>query len=204
MSIELRHLRYFVAAAEHGSFRKAGAALGRSQAAISCCIVDLEDKIGASLFHRHTWGVSLTYAGERFLDRARKAIRTIDEGVHDVASVGRSENGRVRIGIYSSIASGFLGELLRAYGERHGRVRVELIDGNPGEHVAAIRQFRLDVAFITGTRDWPGCERTPLWTERIFAVLPDHHHLTARSELTWRDLILEPFIVSEAAPGQEI
>ena len=137
-SIELRHLRYFVAAAEHGSFRKAGTALGRSQAAISRCIADLEDQIGASLFHRHTWGVSATYAGQRFLRRARKAIRTIGEGAYDVASAGRSENGRVRIGIYSSIASGFLADLLRDYSERHGTVRIELIDGNPDEHVAAI------------------------------------------------------------------
>lgn len=203
-SIELRHLRYFVAVAEHGSFRKAGTALGRSQAAISRCIADLEDQIGASLFHRHTWGVSATYAGQRFLRRARKAIRTIGEGAYDVASAGRSENGRVRIGIYSSIASGFLADLLRDYSERHGTVRIELIDGNPDEHVAAIRQLRLDVAFITGTRDWLACERAALWSERIFAVLPDHHHLTARSELAWQDLMDEPFIVTEAAPGQEI
>lgn len=203
-SIELRHLRYFVVAAEHGSFRKAGVALERSPAAISRCIADLEDEIGASLFHRHTWGVSLTYAGERFLQRSRKAIRVIGEGTSDVGSVGRSENGRVRIGIYSSIASGFLAELLRTYGERHGRVRIELIDGNPDEHVAAIRQFSLDVAFITGTRDWPDCERTPLWSERIFAVLPEHHRLAGRSILTWKDLTTEPFVVTETAPGQEI
>lgn len=203
-AIELRHLRYFVAAAEHGSFRKAGTALGRSQAAISRCIADLEDQIGASLFHRHTWGVSPTYAGQRFLRRARRAIRTIGEGAYDVASAGRSESGRVRIGIYSSIASGFLAELLRTYGERHGRVRIELIDGNPDEHVAAIRQLRLDVAFITGTRDWPNCERAALWSERIFAVLPEHHRLATRSELAWQDLTDEPFIVTEAAPGQEI
>ncbi|MCW5679561.1 MAG: LysR family transcriptional regulator [Anaerolineales bacterium] len=46
-------------------FRKAGIALERSPAAVSRCIADLKDEIGASLFHRHTWGVSLTYAGER-------------------------------------------------------------------------------------------------------------------------------------------
>lgn len=48
-AIELRHLRHFVAAAEHGSFRKAGAALGLSQSAISRCIAELEDQIGALL-----------------------------------------------------------------------------------------------------------------------------------------------------------
>lgn len=203
-SIELRHLRYFVAAAEHGSFRKAGAALGLSQSAISRCVADLEDQIGASLFHRHTWGVSQTYAGQRFLIRARKVIRSVGEGAHDVASAGRSEEGRIRIGIYSSIASGFLAELLASYGRRYAKVRIKMVDGNPVEHVAAIRRLGLDVAFITGTRDWPDCECTPLWSERVFAVLPDHHELVDREELAWSDLADETFIVSETAPGQEI
>lgn len=202
--IEVRHLRYFVAAAEHGSFRKAGAALGLSQSAISRCIADLEDQIGASLFHRHTWGVSQTYAGQRFLLRARRAIRTIGEGAHEVAAAGQSEHGRVRIGIYSSIASGFLAELVSSYGRRHGKVRIEMIDGNPVEHVSAIRQLTLDVAFITGEREWLDCERQHLWSERVFAVLPDDHTLARHEVLTWPDLADETFIVSETAPGQEI
>ncbi len=202
--VELRHLRYFVAVVEHGSFRKAGAAVGRSQAAISRSIAKLEDEIGASLFHRHTWGVSQTYAGQRFLVHARRVIRTVGEGAREVASAGRSEKGRVRIGIYSSIASGFLAELLEVYGRRHSAVRIEVADGNPAEHVAAIRQLNLDVAFITGTRDWPDCERVLLWSERVFVVLPDHHALANREEVVWRDLADESFIVSETAPGQEI
>ncbi|MGB3898047.1 MAG: LysR family transcriptional regulator [Mesorhizobium sp.] len=203
-SIELRHLRYFVAAAEYGSFRKAGAALGRSQSAISRCIADLEDQIGASLFHRHTWGVSQTYAGQRFLTRARQVIRTVGDGAQDVASAGQAEVGRIRLGIYSSIASGFLAELLARYGRRHSGVRIEVVDGNPAEHVAAIRQLSLDAAFITGTRDWPDCERVLLWSERVFVVLPDHHTLANREEVVWGDLADETFIVSETAPGQEI
>lgn len=202
--VELRHLRYFVAVVEHGSFRKAGAAVGRSQAAISRSIAKLEDEIGASLFHRHTWGVSQTYAGQQFLVHARRVIRTVGEGAREVASAGRSEKGRVRIGIYSSIASGFLAELLEVYGRRHSAVRIEVADGNPAEHVAAIRQLNLDVAFITGTRDWPDCERVLLWSERVFVVLPDHHALANREEVVWRDLADESFIVSETAPGQEI
>ena len=157
-TIELRHLRYFVAAAEHGSFRKAGAAIGVQESAISRSIRDLEDRLGASLFLRHSGGVRLTFAGKRFLRRSRQIIRNLGEGAQDVAAVGRGENGCVRIGIYSSIASGFLADLLQAYSHRHGNIRIELIDGNPEEHVAALRQFRLDVAFLTGIRDWTGCD----------------------------------------------
>lgn len=203
-TIELRHLRYFVAAVEHGSFRKAGAALGIQESAVSRRIRDLEDCLGASLFNRHHGGVSLTTAGQRFLRRACNVIRTVNEGAADIASVGRSEEGRVRIGIYSSIASGFLANLLRTYEDNHPRVDIQMIEGNPAEHIAAIRQLKLDVAFVTGTGEWSDCDSARLWSERVFAVLPDNHVLAEREELQWQDLTGQAFIVSDTAPGQEI
>ena len=202
--VELRHIRYFLAAAEHGSFRKAGIALGIRESAVSRRIRDLEDWLGAALFQRHNCGVSLTFAGRRFLRRARQVVKHIDEGARDVASIGRSEDGSVRIGIYSSIASGFLAELLCAYQRRHANVQIELVDGEPAEQIAAVRQLRLDITFVTGTRDCPGCDTTQLWSERVFAVLPEAHVLTEKEELEWHDLAQETFIVSEAAPGQEV
>lgn len=203
-AIELRHLRYFIAAAEHGSFRKAGVALHVQESAVSRRIRDIEDRLGASLFQRHNGGVSLTLAGQRFLPRARKALRQVDQGARDVAVIGRSEDGRIKVGIFSSLASGFLSELLRVYDKEHARIRIDLVDGNPSEHVAAVRQLRIDVAFITGTTEWSGCETEQLWTERVFAVLPMDHALCGKKELDWCDLADERFIVSDAAPGPEI
>ena len=202
--IKLRHLRYFVAAAEYGSLRKAGRALGIQQSAISRRIRDLEDELGASLFHRRSSGVHLTVAGQKFLQRARTALRHIHAGAHDVAAVGRAEQGHIKIGVFSSIASGFLFDLLRVFGKRYESVRVDLIDGNPPEHVAAVRQLQLDVAFITGTSPRDGCEVEQLWSERVFVVLPVDHPLADRVELEWSDLAGEHFIVSDTPPGQEI
>lgn len=203
-SIEIRHLRYFIAVVEHGSFRKAGTALGVEQSAISRRIRDLEDQLGASLFHRQASGVSLTEAGTRYLCHARQVMRSLGEGAQDIAAAGRAENGRVRLGVYSSIASGFLAELLQAYGTRHPDVRIELANGSPDELVTAVRGLNLDVAFLAGDGDWPGCERAALWRERLFVVLPEHHALTVNNEVTWQGLIGEPFIVSEVAPGPEV
>jgi DNA-binding transcriptional LysR family regulator len=201
---ELRHLRYFVAAADYGSFRKASAALGIQESTISRRIRDLEDRLGASLFQRHSGGVNLTLAGRRFLRHARVVLRQIDGSVRDVAAVGRSERGRIKIGIFSSLASGFLFELLQAFDKDHAGVLIELVDGNPSEHVAAVRQLRLDVAFITGTSVWSGCETDHLWSERVFAVLPGKHPLARKEAIHWSDLAGESFIVSDAAPGPEI
>ncbi|WP_246669272.1 MULTISPECIES: LysR family substrate-binding domain-containing protein [unclassified Bradyrhizobium] len=113
-------------------------------------------------------------------------------------------NGRIKVGIFSSLASGSLRDLLRAYGKEHASVRVELIDGDPADHVAAIRRLQLDVAFITGTTQWSECEMEQLWSERVFVVLPSAHPLCERPQLGWHDLANERFIVSEGAPGPQI
>lgn len=202
--LRLRQLCYFVSAIECGSFRKAGIKIGVQESAISRNIRDLEDYLGASLFHRLSGGVSLTLAGHCFLRRARIALQQIEDGAKDVAAIGRSEEGSIKIGIFSSLASGFLFELLRSFDRGHAGVLVELINGNSSEHVAAVRQLQLDIAFITGIAEWSDCEVEHLWSEQVFAVLPSEHRLTEKERLDWQDLANESFIVSDAAPGLEV
>ena len=203
-AVEINQLRYFIAAAERGSFRKAAAALGIQESSISRRVRDLEDELGASLFHRYNGGVSLTQAGQQFLRRARGALKQIEHGSKDVAAVGRGEDGHIKVGIFSSLAAGFLSDLLFVFKADHPGVHIELIEGNPSEHIAAIRQLRMDVAFLTGTTQWPDCETEHLWTERVFAVLPRDHPLAGKRKLDWSDLTGHRFIVSDGAPGPEI
>lgn len=199
-----RHLHYFVISAEQGSFRRAGLALNVQESAISRRVRDLEDMIGASLFHRHSSGVTLTFAGEAFLDRSRAILNALHETITEAGAIGRGENGRIAIGVFSSLASGFLWTLLYEFGCLHPEVELELIDGNPAEHVSEIRRLRLDIAFVTGSRAWADCDHQRLWCERVFLVCPDAHALAAHKEITWSDVAGETFIVSETAPGQEI
>lgn len=200
----LHYLHYFVASAEYGSFRRAGDMLNTQESAISRRIRDLEDLVGVSLFQRHNSGVSLTFAGEAFLLRARAILNALHETVAEAGAIGRGENGQIRIGVFSSLASGFLWTLLHEFGRAHPEVELELIDGNPADHIAELRRLRLDIAFVTGNRTWPDCDHQQLWCERVYLVCPEAHRLAAMSEISWPDVMGETFIVSEVAPGQEI
>lgn len=200
----LRHLRYVIAAADHGSFRRAAAAIGVQQSAISRRIRDLEDEIGAALFIRSNSGVRLTHAGQLFIARARKAVNQINYAAIDAASSGRGEIGKVRVGIFTSLATGFLADLLRAFVDGNRDVRPELVEGGPAAHIAAIQHHQLDVAFLTGRPAAEGCDILHLWNERVLVVMPENHELAARSEVMWDDLRDRHFIVSENDPGPEI
>lgn len=203
-AIELRHLRYVVAASKCGSFRRAAVSLGIEQSAISRRIRDLEDELGASLFNRHSGGVILTHAGKKFVRHARQALSEVSCAAADVGPIGRGDEGVVRLGIFSSLASGFLAQMLRAYSDRYGDVRIDIIEGAPSDHIAAVRLNKLDVAFVTGSPSLIDCDAVQFWTERIFVVLPEAHALAKRQSIRWDDLRAETFIISEADPGPEI
>ena len=204
MAIELRHLRYVVAAAERGSFRRAARTLNIQESAVSRRIRDLEDEIGVALFIRHHSGIKLTDAGHRFLVRARRALSQVGHAAIDAGSRGRGELGTVRIGIFTSLASGFLSDLLRAYVGANPHVRPDVIEGGPSEHIAAIQRHHIDIAFLTGAPAADGCDIVHLWNERVLVAMPTEHDLAAEKEITWAHLRDRHFIVSENDPGPEI
>lgn len=204
LRMELRHLRYVIAAAECGSFRRAAKALGIHESAISRRIRDVEDEIGAALFIRQPSGVSLTIAGQRFFVRARRALNHVSHAAKDAAAVGRGEKGRVRVGIFTSLASGFLADLLRQYVESNPAIRTQVIEGGPAGHIAAIQRHELDVAFLTGEPRAEGCDLTHFWSEKVYVALPRNDHLARKRAINWSDLRDRHFIVSEVDPGPEI
>jgi DNA-binding transcriptional LysR family regulator len=190
--------------AEHLSFRQAARVLGARQSAVSRRIRSLEDTLGVSLFERYHGGVRITAAGARFFDRARSALAQLDYAVKTAGAAGRGENGHLRIGIFSSIAAGFLRDLIRGFREQHPDVALQISELASREHVALIRKGRLDVAFVMGAPVVPNCETAQLWTEQLFVVLPHGHVLCARKQVEWPALRDEHFILRRSDPGPAI
>jgi len=124
-------------------------------------------------------------------------LQEISDGAKDVVAIGRCEGGCIKIGVSFSFASGFLHDLLLKYIEQYADVRIEFFDGDPVEHVSAVRQLRLDIAFVAGDRSWIHCEAHTLWTEKIFIALPDRHRLIENEEVCWPDLSEETFLVGD-------
>lgn len=190
--------------AEHLSFRQAAGVLGVRQSAVSRRIRSLEDALGVSLFERNHGGVRVTAAGARFFDRARHVLIQLDQAVKTAGAAGRGENGYLRIGIFSSIAAGFLRELVRTFCEQHPDVALHIFELASHEHVALIRRGRLDVAFVMGNPVIANCEAAQFWTERLFVALPHGHVLCVSKEVDWEALRDEHFILRQSDPGPAI
>ena len=86
--MEVGQLRYIIAAAENGSFRRAAKFLQVQQSSVSRAIQQLEDDLGVSLFERQSTGSRLTDAGRRLLRKARPALEQLDLARKTAAAAG--------------------------------------------------------------------------------------------------------------------
>lgn len=204
LPFDLRSLRYVLAAAEMMSFSAAARALKTKVSTVSRRIGKFEDDVGVSLFERTSCGVLLTVAGERFLGEVVPAIQAIEMALHNAGAAGRVETGTVRIGIITTLAGGFLRELIASFEQQHRGVFLDIRNGGRRDHLRGIRSREIDIAFFTGNAPQGGCDVEELWQERVHVAMARSHRLAGRVGVDWPDLKDEQFIVSTCEPGPEV
>jgi LysR family transcriptional regulator, benzoate and cis,cis-muconate-responsive activator of ben and cat genes len=146
--MELRHLRYFVAAAEEENVSRAALKLHVSQPGISRQIRDLEDEIGFPLFERSAKSLHLTPAGKVFLTEARAVLQHAEEAVKKARAANGGVHGEIHVGYAPSLTVQILPPTLRAFQEKFPNVRVALHDLSTGEMLEQLRSGKLNVALM--------------------------------------------------------
>ncbi len=138
-AVDVQHLRYAVAAADHGSFRRAAEALVLRQSTLSRSIRQLEERIGMTVFSRSSGGVRATEAGRDLLRVARSIVEQMDTLLTTAHSTGRGESGRLAIGFYTSLSTGNLRATLVDYTQRFPRIDVGMIESSRTRLVTALQ-----------------------------------------------------------------
>lgn len=202
--LDLQSVSQVLLVAERLSIRRAAAQLGLRASAVSRRVRGLEEQLGVVLFERHSTGVQPTFAGRRFLDRARWALAELDYAVRSATSIQKGEAGLLTVAFYPSLASGLLQQILAGHRARFPQVQFGFVEAAPLDQLVALRQHRADVAFLTAASEAPGAESEHLWDERISVALPQGHPLSGRQTLTWADLRSEAFIVRAYGSGPVI
>jgi len=182
----LHHLRYVLAAAEHGGFRRAAPRLGVQQSAVSRRIQELEGRLGAPIFERGPHGVRLTLAGEDFVRGAQGAVGELDLAVDRAAEAGRGDQAVLRVGVLAGLGGGALQDLLRRLVEVEAGLGVDLVEADAPALGLALSHGRLDIGFLlSGPRS---LSSAPAWRERLMAAVPAKDALADLASIAWSDL----------------
>ncbi len=123
--MELRHLRYFIAVAEHLNFSRAAEDLHTAQPSLSQQIRALEDELKMTLFERTHRHVALTEAGRLLLPEARAIVERVD-ALSTLRDQSAKPHGPLRIASITASTVGVLPQVLPAYREKFPDVEVSV------------------------------------------------------------------------------
>lgn len=192
MTIEIRHLRCFLAIAAEGNVTRAAAQLHLTQPAMSRSLAQLERTLGVALVSRSTHHLELTEAGVRFVPEATAAVRAFDLAV----SLPWLSTTPMRVGYTWSggaVASALVRRWNISYPDR------PIVVARSEERLAGLDIGEVDAAITRGPVADLGLRCCVLVEERRVAVLPVDHRLAAEAAVSLADLASERLVVSSRA-----
>jgi len=219
--MELRHLRYFIAAAEEEHFGRASDRLHVTRPAVSQIIADLEQEIGTELFERLAHRVKLTAAGRALLPQLQAVMVQLNEALVMTKRVGQGKSGSLNIG-YGSLT--LLHPLFRAavktFHESYPDVSLSLFEMSTTDQPKALAEGKIHAGFMhfgpgraslrkRRGEDGQGQDDTVLdWfriqTGSLAVAVANDHPLAKKKSATIADLASERFVIvpnSSSSPG---
>jgi len=204
-SIDLRLLRYFIAVAEEGHLTKAALRIGIQQPPLSQQIRALEKELGVTLFNRLPRGMELTASGHALLVDAQAILAQMESTIAGVRRIAQGERGRLALGFTESAAlQPFIPAVIRAFRLVAPEVVLSVEESNTTELVEALRQKRLEIAFIRSpVGNAEGLKTETMLVEKMILALPASHVLAGkrRKSVALRALAEERFILNRRPSG---
>ena len=203
MDMNLQKYLAFVKTVEYGSFTKAAEALNYSQSGISRMISDLESECNVALLERSKNGVTLTSEGEKILPYARKLCDEFERLTGFVGEITDMRTGLIRIGVFSSVATHWVPNIINEFKNDFPGIEYELVIGDYREIEEMIINGRVDCGFL----ELPvksNLETIFLEKDELVAVLPKNHPLAGCEKFPVEELAKEPFILLERNYKSEI
>jgi DNA-binding transcriptional LysR family regulator len=202
-SIELRHLRYFIAVAEELHFGRAAKRIGIAQPPLSLQIQRLEAMLGVTLFDRSTRQVHLTPAGQTLLDEGRVALASVGAATKAAQRAARGEVGSLSVAFAASVMFLSLPRIIQRFRREFPGVRLELRELPTGPQLTGLRMRDLDIGFLREPPPEEGIETETVMEEQLLLALSKRHPLAKAKRLRLSHVANEDFVLfpRDLAPG---
>ena len=197
MSLTIRQLRYFIAAAETGQVSHAAMELNISQSAVTAGIQGLEASLGVRLLARGAQGVSVTPEGARFLSRAKAIIAAVEEASRSPLGEETQASGRLRVGLTYTVAGYFMARHYAAFRRIYPGITLELSEQPRAAIENALLTGGLDLAVMltSNLANAQDLASETLFRSRRRVWLPSDHRLLAATEISLHDVAREPYVM---------
>lgn len=176
------------------SFTKTAEDLNLTQPAVSHAITSLEKEFGFPLVNRNRAGATLTSEGETLLQTIRKVLYYYEMVQQEASSVRGLTKGTIRIGVFTSVSSNWLPEIMKQMQERYPDIRIELMEGNYFEIEQWLLSGSIDCGFLNVTHS-NQFDVIPLKKDRLLCIVSNESKLYNHPTVSFKDLENELFIM---------
>src|SRR5437868_3034273 len=182
--MDLVELQIFKTVAEQGGITKAAAALHRVQSNVTTRVKQLEDRVGAKLFHRQGRRLVLYSEGKVLLAYADRLLRLSAEA--QAAIKGHGPHGVFKLGTLESTAATRLPPVLARYHRGYPAVRLELVAGTSGALVDRVLRGEIEAAFVAEPFAETNLEAQHAFTEELVLNTPTRRRCSCGAPATAR------------------
>jgi LysR family transcriptional regulator, carnitine catabolism transcriptional activator len=197
----VRQLEIFVAVARLQSFSRAAELTHMSQSALSQSVLQTEKLLGTKLFERTKRNVKLAPAGQILFSRAERILANLETAVSETQSNADPGKGRIRIACLSLVATRVLPEAIRIFRARYPRASILVRDDYNERVVEILKDGGADLAISSFDKPDAAIAFQPVLEEAFYFICPLRHPLTAKKQVTWRDLAGVDFVGMPAFSG---
>ena len=190
-ALDIRLLRYFAVVAEENNMRRAADRLYMSQPPLSRHIRQLEERLGVTLFVRHSKGLTLTAEGLRVLEIIRPLLALQDKTYAALSQLALADAPSLRVGLTTAFEQGVFASLEAVLAAQVETLHV-VRHGSP-ELVRQVRRGKLDAALVALPLETSGLSMT--WLNRqepLIAALPAQWPESEQERLTLSTLNGKP------------
>jgi DNA-binding transcriptional LysR family regulator len=192
--LDIRHLRYFLAVAEAGSFSRAADRLGISQPSVSQQMRDLEAGLRVTLFQRRGKRILLTPRGLIFQEHARGILHQLENSLRELNSEPGDLRGALHLGVIPALNVALVPQLLGTFAADHPAISIAVEEISSTEIETALEEGRMDVGLGFLTRHSPNLRYERLCTDEFALIVPLNHRWANRRVLDFSKLHRERLV----------
>jgi DNA-binding transcriptional LysR family regulator len=204
--VELRHLRYFIAAAEESTIVAAAKRLRLAQPALTRQIHDLEREIGVEVFERGARGVQLTPAGDVVLVSARHILRQLDVGMEYARGASQGTVGRCVICVGArGLSSGLIARIAAVLHAEYPAIDVAVIEATATRQWKALQTLEADIGLgLPAPAEYSDLVSETFGHDVFDSILvTSTHPLASRESVSLADLAPHPMVTWSARVAPE-
>ena len=201
MNYSLKQLRVFVAIARHGSFSRAGEAIGLTQSAVSHSVKELEAEVGVRLLDRTTREVVLTDAGLRLANRVERLLDELQAALLDARSFGVQRSGTVRVATSQTISAHLMPQCIAAGEREYPEIRIMLRDQAQQQVLRSVRNAEVDFGIVVDPVQAVDLECEAVLHEPFLLLCRDDHPFAEQQEVRWSALNGCRLVLQDYASG---